>query len=46
MSAWGSSWGSSWAGAWGAIASAGRRVVLRFDSRAAKVVELDSRIWM
>jgi hypothetical protein len=46
VSAWGSSWGSSWAAAWGAISSAGRRVVLRFDSPAAKVVELQSRIWM
>jgi hypothetical protein len=29
-----------------APAAAEGRVVLRFDSRAAKVVEIDSRIWM
>lgn len=46
MSAWGSSWGASWAGAWGAITAAERRVVLRFRSRAATVIELSSRIWL
>lgn len=44
--AWGASWGRSWGGAWGALTVAERRVVLRFRSRAATVIELTSRIWM